>query len=138
MVAAARSAHADGFITALADGYDTAIGEKGVRLSGGQRQRISIARALLRNPEILLLDEATSSLDAQSEQAVQAALASLMEGRTTVVIAHRLATVLSADRIIVMDGGQIIAMGGHEELLSSCPLYHDLASLQLVAGNGQA
>lgn len=138
MRAAAVSANADGFITALPEGYASPIGEKGIRLSGGQRQRIAIARALLRNPSILLLDEATSSLDAQSEQAVQNALAVLMQGRTTVVIAHRLATVLSADRIVVLDAGRIIAIGQHEELLASCPLYHDLASLQLVAGNGVA
>ena len=138
MIDAARAAHADEFVATLPEGYDTAIGEKGIRLSGGQRQRLAIARALLRNPRILLLDEATSSLDAQSEQAVQSALATLMAGRTTVVVAHRLVTVLGADRIIVMDGGRIIATGGHEELLASCPLYHDLASLQLVAGEDNA
>ena len=136
MIGAARAAHADEFVAALPEGYDTAIGEKGIRLSGGQRQRLAIARALLRDPRILLLDEATSSLDAQSEQAVQAGLATLMAGRTTVVVAHRLATVLGADRIIVMDGGRIAATGSHDELLASSPLYHDLASLQLVAGEG--
>ena len=131
---AAVNANADGFIMDMPQGYDTPIGEKGVRLSGGQRQRIAIARALLRDPAILLLDEATSSLDAQSEQAVQLALARLMQGRTTVVIAHRLATVLNADRIVVMNEGQIEDIGSHEDLLTRCPLYHDLASLQLVAG----
>ena len=131
---AAVNANADGFIMDMPQGYDTPIGEKGVRLSGGQRQRIAIARALLRDPAILLLDEATSSLDAQSEQAVQHALARLMQGRTTVVIAHRLATVLNADRIVVMNEGQIEDIGSHEDLLTRCPLYHDLASLQLVAG----
>ncbi|MGC6484457.1 MAG: ABC transporter transmembrane domain-containing protein [Candidatus Puniceispirillales bacterium] len=131
---AAISANADGFIRDMPEGYDTPIGEKGVRLSGGQRQRIAIARALLRDPAILLLDEATSSLDAQSEQAVQLALATLMQGRTTVVIAHRLSTVLNADRIVVMNGGRIEDIGTHDELLTRCPLYHDLASLQLVAG----
>ena len=135
---AAVNANADGFIMDMPQGYDTPIGEKGVRLSGGQRQRIAIARALLRDPAILLLDEATSSLDAQSEQAVQHALARLMQGRTTVVIAHRLATVLNADRIVVMNEGRIEDIGSHEDLLTRCPLYHDLASLQLVAGSDTA
>ncbi len=130
---AAEKAFAHDFIMDLPQGYDTPIGEKGVRLSGGQRQRIAIARAVLRDPQILLLDEATSSLDAQSEQAVSAALEGLMRDRTTLVIAHRLSTVINADRIIVLDKGRIVAIGSHEELLISSPLYHDLASLQLLA-----
>jgi len=129
---AAMKANAHDFIMALPQGYDTAVGEKGVRLSGGQRQRIAIARAVLKDPQILLLDEATSSLDAQSEQAVQSALEQLMRDRTTVVIAHRLSTVIKADRIIVMDDGQIVAMGSHEDLLATSPLYHELASLQFL------
>jgi len=129
---AAVKANAHDFIMALPQGYDTAVGEKGVRLSGGQRQRIAIARAVLKDPQILLLDEATSSLDAQSEQAVQSALEQLMRDRTTVVIAHRLSTVIKADRIIVMDDGQIFAMGSHEDLLATSPLYHELASLQFL------
>ena len=132
---AAIKANADEFIKTMSQGYDTPVGEKGVRLSGGQRQRIAIARAVLRDPQILLLDEATSSLDAQSEQAVQSALEDLMQDRTTVVIAHRLSTVIGADRIVVMDHGQIIAQGSHEDLLNTSPLYHELASLQFLTNS---
>jgi ATP-binding cassette subfamily B protein len=130
VVAAAQAAFADDFIRALPEGYATHLGERGVRLSGGQRQRISIARALLKNPPLLLLDEATSALDAESERAVQAALASAMRGRTTLVIAHRLATVQRADRIVVMEAGQIVDVGTHAQLLARGGLYARLAALQ--------
>ncbi len=132
--AAAASASADGFIRALAEGYDTSVGERGVTLSGGQRQRIAIARALLRDAPILLLDEATSALDAESETAVQGALEGLMKGRTTLVIAHRLATVLKADRILVMEDGRIVEQGTHESLVKKRGLYARLAKLQFETG----
>ena len=130
VMAAARAAYADDFIRALPEGYDTYLGERGVRISGGQRQRISIARALLKNPPLLLLDEATSALDAESERMVQAALERAMTGRTTLVIAHRLATVLRADRIVVMDQGRIVDIGRHEELVARGGLYARLATMQ--------
>ena len=128
--AAARAAFADDFIRALPEGYATHLGERGVRLSGGQRQRISIARAMLKNTPILLLDEATSALDAESERMVQAALEAAMQGRTTVVIAHRLATVLRADRIVVMEGGRILDEGTHAQLVARGGLYARLAAMQ--------
>jgi len=128
--AAAKAAHADEFLTALPQGYQTFLGEKGVRLSGGQKQRIAIARAILRNPSLLLLDEATSALDAESESLVQDALDRLMQGRTTLIIAHRLATVMDADRILVMDQGRIVASGTHSSLIAEGGLYARLASLQ--------
>ena len=130
VIEAAKAAHADEFIRRLPDGYKSDLGEQGVRLSGGQRQRIAIARALLKNPKILLLDEATSALDAESEKKVQLALEKLMDGRTTVIIAHRLSTILHADLIVVMDDGEKIAQGSHEELLKSSSLYARLANLQ--------
>ena len=131
--AAAQSAAADGFIRQLPQGYDTFLGERGTRLSGGQRQRIAIARAILKDPPILLLDEATSALDAESERLVQQALDQLMQGRTTVIIAHRLATVLQADRLVVMDHGRIVDVGSHVDLASHNPLYARLAELQFGA-----
>ena len=130
VVEAARTAFASEFIDALPQGYDTELGEGGVRLSGGQRQRIAIARAVLRDPRILLLDEATSSLDAESEHMVQQALERLAVGRTTLIIAHRLATVMEADRILVLDRGRIVAGGRHDQLLRSSSLYARLAELQ--------
>jgi len=128
--AAADAAAATEFIERLPEGFDTPLGAKGIRLSGGQRQRIAIARAILRNPAVLLLDEATSSLDAESERMVQIALERLMKGRTTLVIAHRLATVLKARRIVVIDRGHIVDIGSHDELLGRCALYARLAELQ--------
>ena len=131
--AAARAANADGFITALSQGYETLVGERGVRLSGGQKQRIAIARALLKNPAILILDEATSALDAESEHLVQEALDRLMQGRTTVVIAHRLSTVRDADRVIVLDHGEVVEQGTHDALVAADGLYRRLVERQFAA-----
>ncbi len=131
--AAARAAFADEFIGALPQGYDTFLGERGVRVSGGQRQRIAIARAMLKNPPLLLLDEATSALDAESERMVQAALESAMRGRTTLVIAHRLATVQKADLIVVLDHGRLVEQGTHSELVARGGVYAGLAALQFNA-----
>lgn len=130
VMAAAKAAHADEFLLKLPEGLNSNLGEKGVRLSGGQRQRIAIARAILRNPPILLLDEATSALDAESERYVQLALEGLMQNRTTLVIAHRLATVKNADRIAVLDEGRIVATGKHQDLIQQDGLYAKLARLQ--------
>ena len=136
IVAAAKAAHADEFIRAMAQGYDTEVGERGITLSGGQRQRIAIARAILRDAPVLLLDEATSALDAESERLVQDALEKLMEGRTTLVIAHRLATVLKADRILVLDEGRIVEEGTHASLVKQGGVYARLAKLQFETGAG--
>jgi len=131
---AAELALAHEFIARLPQGYDTVVGERGVTLSGGQRQRIAIARAILRNAPLLLLDEATSSLDAESETLVQTALERLMQARTTLVIAHRLATVLTCDRILVMDQGRIVEEGTHARLAAAGGLYARLAKLQFANG----
>ena len=127
---AAKAAYAHDFIMELPQGYDTIVGEKGVKLSGGQKQRLTIARAIMKNPTLLILDEATSALDTESERIVQQALDNLMKGRTSIVIAHRLSTVLSADRIIVMRSGEIVSQGTNEQLLQTCPLYTKLYTLQ--------
>ena len=130
MARAAELAHAAAFIAALPQKFDTPVGERGVTLSGGQRQRIAIARAILRDAPLLLLDEATSSLDAESETQIAAALADLMRTRTTLVIAHRLATVQSCDRILVLDSGRIVEEGTHQTLVARGGLYARLAKLQ--------
>ena len=131
--AAAKAARANEFIDMLPDGYETYLGERGVRLSGGQKQRISIARAILADRPILLLDEATSSLDAANEQYIKLALDELMRGKTTLIIAHRLSTVINADRIVVMDQGKIVAIGKHQHLIENNALYREFAQLQLVS-----
>jgi ABC transporter fused permease/ATP-binding protein len=133
VVAAATAANAHDFITAFPEGYATRVGERGVKLSGGQKQRVAIARALLKDPEVLILDEATSSLDAESEHLVQEALDRLMQGRTTLVIAHRLSTVKGADRILVLDGGRVVQQGTHDELMDREGLYRQLVRRQFAA-----
>ena len=131
---AAQMAHAHDFITALPEGYRSDLGAQGVRLSGGQRQRLALARAILVNPELLLLDEATSALDTESEWHVQQALTEIMQGRTTIIIAHRLSTVMNADKIVVMNEGQVVDSGRHEDLIRRCDLYQRLASRQFQSG----
>jgi subfamily B ATP-binding cassette protein MsbA len=130
---ACRVANAHDFITGFPEGYQTVVGERGIKLSGGQRQRVAIARAVLADPRILILDEATSSLDAESEAAVQDALERLMRGRTTLVIAHRLSTVRAADRLVVLDDGHIAEQGTHDQLIAAGGLYARLSDRQLMA-----
>jgi ATP-binding cassette subfamily B protein len=132
---AAAMAHAHEFIVTLPDGYQSDLGAQGVRLSGGQRQRIALARAILADPELLLLDEATSALDTESEWHVQQALAEIMRERTTLIIAHRLSTVINADRIVVMDQGKVIDSGRHDVLMGRCELYQRLARLQFQSAD---
>ena len=133
VIKAAKQAFAHEFIDNLENRYHTELGERGTKLSGGQKQRIAIARAILANRPILLLDEATSALDAMSERMVQQAMNRLMEGKTSIVIAHRLATVQHADRIVVMDAGKVVATGTHSELMKSDTLYREYAELQLLS-----
>jgi subfamily B ATP-binding cassette protein MsbA len=133
VIDAAKAAYAHDFIMEMPEGYNTMIGERGVRISGGQKQRITIARAIIRNPSILILDEATSSLDTESEHQVQKALEQLMQNRTTIVIAHRLSTIQNASRIVVMSGGRIMQEGTHDELLAQGGLYQELYNMQFMS-----
>ena len=132
IMAAAKIANIHDFIERLPGGYETEVGERGVTLSGGERQRVCLARAVLKNPPIMLLDEATSALDTRNEELIQQALEKALQGKTAIIIAHRLATVRHADRIIVLDGGRIVGQGTHEQLLACSPLYRELAQKQLL------
>ncbi len=134
--AAARAANAATFIERLPNGYDTVLGERGMRLSGGERQRIALARVLLKDPPILILDEATSALDAESERLVQDAIARLLENRTVLVIAHRLSTVARADQIAVLEAGRLVELGNHAELVKAGGVYQRLHSLEMVTNSG--
>ena len=136
--AAARQANAHEFIERLPDGYDTFVGERGVKLSGGQQQRLAIARAILKSPQILILDEATSNLDTESEQLIQAAMATLLAGRTTFIIAHRLSTVRRADLILLMEDGRIVERGTHTQLMDANGLYHEMVQRQMTAHDDAA
>ena len=133
VLSAATAANAHEFVAAFPDAYETIVGERGVRLSGGQKQRVAIARAILKDPKVLVLDEATSALDAESEHLVQEALSRLMKGRTTLIIAHRLSTVREADRVLVMDGGQVVQSGSHDELVGVDGIYRQLVQRQFSA-----
>jgi ATP-binding cassette subfamily B protein len=136
--AAARAAHIHGFIAATPQGYDTVVGERGLKLSGGEKQRVAIARTLLKNPPILIFDEATSALDSANERAIQAELKSAAQGKTALVIAHRLSTVVDAHAIVVLDGGRVVEMGPHAELLARGGRYAQMWRLQQAAGEGAA
>ena len=130
MIAAAQAAHIHDFIQALPEGYDTRVGERGLKLSGGEKQRVAIARALLKNPPILIFDEATSALDSKTEKAIQAELEQVAVGRTTLIIAHRLSTVMNADEILVLDAGRIVERGTHRALLDLGGMYAQMWALQ--------
>ena len=136
-MAAAQAAHIHDFIMSLPDRYETSVGERGLKLSGGEKQRVAIARAILKNPRILIFDEATSALDSATEQAIQAELGQIAKGRTTLVIAHRLSTVMDADEILVMDGGRIVERGTHRDLLARGAAYAEMWALQQQEEEGQ-